>query len=117
MLSVAGLDKAKVQSLCSQAIKKEGPTAVCQIANELFPKGFSVGGTKKAIEALKEMAEKEGALQAMLPRMNSPMHTVWMNASAEPARPGCEPRKIVDLLQRQLTNPVLWEPSMTKLIK
>jgi len=144
MLSVAGLEKAKLTDLCKQAVKIEGSGAVCQIANELFPKGFSVGGTRKAIEWLKTAAEKEGALQAkvlktsgafhtplmqpaqdklsaaleeMLPRMKSPLHTVWMNASASPMRPGCEPKEIVELLQKQLTNPVLWEPSMVKLIQ
>merc|ERR1719491_1480877 len=144
MLSVAGLEKSVMQNLCKQAIKQEGKGAVCQIANELFPKGFSIGGTKKAIDWLKAAAEKEGALQAkvlktsgafhtplmqpaqdklsaaleeMLPRMKSPLHTIMMNASAEPMRPGCEPRQIVDLLQRQLTNPVLWQPSMEKVIK
>merc|ERR1712113_1237384 len=144
MLSVSGLEKEKVNDLCQQAIQKDGAGGVCQIANELFPKGFAIGGTRRAIEWLKQVAEKEGATQAkilktsgafhtplmqpaqdklsaafeeMLPRMNSPMHTVWVNASAEPMRPGCDPRQIVDLLQRQLTNPVLWEPSMTKLVK
>merc|ERR1719414_450541 len=144
MLSVAGLEKAALQDLCSQAIRHEGSGAVCQIANELFPKGFAVGGTRKAIEWLKTAAEKAGALQAkilkasgafhtplmqpaqdklsaaleeMLPRMKSPLHTVRMNASAMPVRPGCEPREIVDLLQKQLTKLVLWEPSMVKLIQ
>jgi len=144
MVSVTGLEKAALQEFCSQAITHEGSGAVCQIANELFAKGFAVGGTRKAIEWLKTAAEKAGALQAkilktsgafhtplmqpaqdklsaaleeMLPRMKSPLHTVWMNASAMPVRPGCEPREIVDLLQKQLTNPVLWEPSMVELIQ
>jgi len=144
MLSIAGLEKAKINELCQQAKQKDGSSGVCQIANELFPKGYAIGGTKKAIEWLKEAAEKEGALQAkilktsgafhtplmqpaqdklsaaleeMLPRMKSPVHTVWMNASASPMRPGCEPRDIVNLLQKQLTNPVLWEPTMVQLIK
>jgi len=144
MLSVAGLDKAKLEPLCKKCKEQEGPNGVCQIANELFPNGFSVGGTKKAIEALKLEAEKAGALQAKvlktsgafhtplmqpaqdklsaaleeaLPRMSSPKHTIWMNASAEPMHPGCKPEEIVALLKKQLTNPVLWEQSMKKVIK
>mmetsp|Transcript_11413 Transcript_11413/g.28348 ORF Transcript_11413/g.28348 Transcript_11413/m.28348 type:complete len:414 (+) Transcript_11413:96-1337(+) len=144
MLSVAGLEKAKLQPLCVKCAKEEGASGVCQIANELFPNGFSVGGTKKAIDALKAEAEKAGALQAKilktsgafhtplmkpaqdklaealeetLPRMKSPMHTVWMNASSEPLHPGCTPEEIVALLKKQLTNPVLWEQSMKKVIK
>merc|ERR1719189_385423 len=52
MLSVAGLDGEKLKPLCVQAKQKEGPDAVCQVANQLFPGGFSVGGTEKAILAL-----------------------------------------------------------------
>mmetsp|Transcript_26040 Transcript_26040/g.74559 ORF Transcript_26040/g.74559 Transcript_26040/m.74559 type:complete len:451 (+) Transcript_26040:6-1358(+) len=143
MLSVAGLEKAKLQPLCEKVLKDQGAGAICQIANELFPSGFAVGGTKKAIEALKPLVEAAGALQAkilktsgafhtplmqpaqdklaaaldeLLPKMKSPMHTVWMNASAEPMRPGCKPEEIVVLLKKQLTNPVLWEPSVRKII-
>merc|ERR1712151_12509 len=78
-------------------------------------------------ESLKVAAENAGALQARvlktsgalqetLPRMKSPMHTVWMNASSQPLHPGCKPEEIVALLKKQLTNPVLWEQSMKKVI-
>merc|ERR1719482_2154104 len=46
MLSVAGIEKAKLTELCQEAAKKEGGNAVCQIANELFPKGYSCAGTE-----------------------------------------------------------------------
>jgi len=145
MLSVAGLEKDKLEPLCQQAKKKEGPAAVCSIANSLFPAGYSVGGTEGAINELKALAEKAGALQAKvlktagafhtalmqpaqdklvaaleetLPRMKSPMHSVYMNASAKPVRPGCDPKEdILPLMKKQLTNPVLWEASVTKMIK
>jgi len=143
MLSVAGLEKDKLEPLCREAAKKEAG-GICQIANCLFPGGFSVGGTEEAINALKDLAEKAGALQAKvlktagafhtplmqpaqdkltaaleetLPNMKSPMHTVWMNASAQPVRPGCDPKDIVALLKKQLTNPVLWDDSVKAMIK
>eukprot|EP00933_Yihiella_yeosuensis_P005840 TRINITY_DN110431_c0_g1_i1.p1 TRINITY_DN110431_c0_g1~~TRINITY_DN110431_c0_g1_i1.p1 ORF type:complete len:435 (+),score=132.71 TRINITY_DN110431_c0_g1_i1:63-1307(+) len=143
MLSVAGLDKAKLEPLCKEAAAKEDG-GVCQIANCLFPAGFSVGGTEQSINALRDLAEKAGALQAKvlktggafhtslmqpaqdkltlaleetLPNMKPPMHTVWMNASAQPMRPGCDPKEIVALLKKQLTNPVLWEDSMKAVLK
>mmetsp|Transcript_97752 Transcript_97752/g.226662 ORF Transcript_97752/g.226662 Transcript_97752/m.226662 type:complete len:533 (-) Transcript_97752:110-1708(-) len=144
MLSVAGLEKPKLEALCKDAQKKEGGSAVCQIANELFPKGFSCAGTESSIIALKDMAEKAGALQAkilktsgafhtslmapakeklgaaldeMLPQMNPPRHTVYMNANAQPLKPGTPPREVVELLKKQLTTPVLWEPSVRAMIK
>merc|ERR1739845_57869 len=103
------------------AAKKEGPRAVCQIANELFPKGFSCAGTEQAINHLKELTEQEGALQAkvlktsggfhtslmepakdrlgrlldeMLPNMKPPQHTIYMKVPAEPLRPGTDPKVI-----------------------
>ena len=48
MLSVAGLDQKVLEQCCAEAEKKEGPGAVCRIANALFPKGFSCAGTEKA---------------------------------------------------------------------
>ncbi|CAE6952936.1 MCAT [Symbiodinium sp. CCMP2592] len=143
MLSVAGLERAKLDPLCREAASKEDG-GVCSVANCLFPQGFSIGGTEKAINMLKELAEKNGALQAKvlktagafhtslmqpaqdklsaaleetLPNMKPPMHTVWMNASAQPIRPGTDPKEIVALLKRQLTNPVLWDDSMKAILK
>eukprot|EP00439_Symbiodinium_sp_Y106_P069543 s510_g11.t6 len=144
MLSVAGFEKPKLSGLCEDARKQEGGQAVCQIANELFPKGFSCAGTEKAINILKELAEKNGALQAkvlktsggfhtslmepakqrlakaldeMLPGMQPLKKTVYMNATAEPLMPGTAPQAVVDLLKKQLTSPVLWEPSMQKMLE
>lgn len=144
MLSVAGLEKSKLDALCKEAAAKEGADGVCSVANCLFPSGFSVGGTEQAINTLKDLAEKNGALQAKvlktagafhtplmqpaqdrlsaaleetLPSMKPPLHTVWMNASAQPIRPGTDPKEIVVLLKRQLTNPVLWEDSVKAILR
>merc|ERR1712032_200342 len=139
-----GIEKAKLQDLCKEAMKDEGAGVVCQIANELFPKGFSCAGTEASILKLKDLAEKAGALQAkvlktigafhtslmdpakekisnaldeMLPNMKPPKATVYMNATGQPMRPGTNPKVIVDLMKKQLTSPVLWEPSVKAMIK
>merc|ERR1719510_1517923 len=145
MLSVAGMEKEKLMPLCEEAKKKEGPGAVCQISNYLFPNGISCGGTEVAINELKDLAEKAGALQAKilktagafhtplmqpaqdklaaaieecLPNMKTPMCTVWMNASAEPIRPGQDPANdIAPFMKKQLTNPVFWDKSVTEITK
>merc|ERR1712217_79736 len=144
MLSIAGLEKAIVQQLCEEAKKIEGGNAVCQISNELFPKGFSVAGTDASVSALKDLAEKAGALQAkilktqgafhtplmrpaaeelgrkldeMLPSMKPPRCTIYMNATGKPLKAGTNPSVIVDNLKKQLTSPVLWEPSVKAMIK
>merc|ERR1712176_73844 len=144
MLSVAGLDKPKLVEFCKKAAAEEGGSAVCQIANELFPKGYSCAGTEVAVHALKRMAEAGGALQCRLlktsggfhtslmapardqlskaldetlPRMSPPRHTVYMNTTAMPLQPGTDPTVIVDLLKEQMTSPVLWEGSMRAMLK
>lgn len=142
MLSVAGIEKEKLEKLCKEAAKKE-PNGVAVIANELFPKGFACAGTEKAINALKEAAEAAGALQAkvlktsgafhsslmapagdklakaldeVLPRMKSPQHIVYMNVTAQPLKVGADPKDILPLLKQQLTSPVLWEPLIKNMI-
>merc|ERR1719361_938002 len=144
MLSVAGLEEKTLKPLCEQAAAKEGDGGVCQIANYLFPNGCSVGGTEKAINALQPMAEKAGALQAkvlktggafhtplmqpaqdklsaaldeVLPNMKSPLHTIWMNASHDPVRPGQDPADLVVMMKKQLTSPVYWYQSVQDIIK
>lgn len=144
MLSVAGMDKPKLMDLCKQAAKKEGANAVCQIANELFPKGFACAGTEAAVHALKELVDDNGALQSKilktsgafhtslmapaketlgnaldeaLPNMKSPNVTVWMNVTAQPLEPGTDPKVIVELLKKQLVSPVLWDSSVKAMIK
>jgi len=144
-MSVAGLAEDELEAMCIDAAKKDSSKdACCKITGLLYPKGFVVGGTEKAILILKDAAEKEGALQAkvrktsgafhtplmqpaqdklaaaleeVLPKMKPPKHTVWMNASAEPMRPGCDPKVIADQLKRQLTNPVLWEQCVKRMME
>lgn len=144
MLSVAGLDRATLDKLCEESRKEEGPSATCQVANALFPNGFSLGGSEKAIEICKTKCETAGALQAkvlktggafhtqlmqpaqtklnealdkVVPRMTAPKITIYQNATAEPVEAGGSVATIVENLKKQLTSPVLWEPSVQKMIK
>merc|ERR1712187_348629 len=59
MLSVAGLEKPKLDPLVKECAKM-GADEVCQISNSLFPGGYSIGGTEKAINALKDKCEGGG---------------------------------------------------------
>jgi len=143
MLSVAGLDRATLDKLCDESKKEEGPKATCQVANALFPNGFSLGGTEKAINICQEKCEKAGALQAKVlktggafhtqlmepaqaklnealdatvERMSSPKIAIYQNATAELVPAGSSVATIVENLKMQLTSPVLWEPTMQKMI-
>jgi len=144
MLSVAGLEGDKLKALCAEALKEEGDGATCSVSNALFPNGYSCGGTEKAINILKDKAEKAGALQAkvlktggafhtalMQPaqtklnealeeakaKMSPPKFTIFMNATANAVPAGGSVDKIIENLKMQLTSSVLWEPSMQRVIK
>lgn len=144
MLSVAGLERDVLDKLCEESKKEEGAGSTCQVANALFPKGFSLGGSEKAINICKEKCEKAGALQAKvlktggafhtalmqpaqvklsealdatIDKMSPPKTTIYMNATSEPIVAGAPISGIVENLKKQLTNPVLWEPSCQKMIQ
>mmetsp|Transcript_35307 Transcript_35307/g.82435 ORF Transcript_35307/g.82435 Transcript_35307/m.82435 type:complete len:547 (+) Transcript_35307:93-1733(+) len=144
MLSVAGLERNVLEKCCKQVLSKAGPGACCQIANELFPGGFAVGGGEAEIAALNTLVTDAGALQAKvlktggafhtpfmapaaeklntklqetLPKMKPPSCAVYMNASASAVAPGADPARIVELLKKQLTSPVLWQASVERMLK
>mmetsp|Transcript_38370 Transcript_38370/g.83042 ORF Transcript_38370/g.83042 Transcript_38370/m.83042 type:complete len:525 (-) Transcript_38370:36-1610(-) len=143
MLSIAGLPEEKVNELCEATIAGK-PGEVCQIANYLFPKGFSVAGTKDAIHELKDKADEAGALQAKVLKTSGAFHTpvmagakqrllealnsvkdsmkppscqVYMNTTAEPIGPQTSVEEIVTLLGEQLVSPVRWDQSMQRAIQ
>merc|ERR1712232_838450 len=116
---------------------------VCQISNCLFQKGYTIGGTKAAVEECQVLAEKSKALQArlikasggfhtslmapakarleaklkeMLPKMKRPKCKVFMNVSAFPADMYTEPTKIAELLAQQLTTTVQWKSTIEAII-
>lgn len=143
MLSVAGLEQPKLEQLCKEAAAADNG-GVCQIANVLFPKGFSCAGTKAAVDDLKTRAEKAGALQARMLKTSGAFHTslmsgaqkkleaalaellpqmkpstcdVYVNVTAEKLPAGTPPEVFAKMLSQQLTNSVLWEPSVKAMIK
>jgi len=141
MLSVAGMEQEALEESCAE-FAKDGE--VCQIANILFPKGFSCAGTKKAMEKLKDAVMDRGAMQAkflktggafhtslmepareeleaklqeLLPRMQPPKVDIYMNVTGQRIKAGTPPKDIVPLLARQLVSVVQWEPSVRMMIR
>lgn len=143
MLSVAGLEEEKVNALCRDIVAGR-PGEVCQIANFLFPKGFSVAGTSASVLALEAKAMEAGALQAKVLKTSGAFHTpvmagakarllaeleqvkgsirparcqVYMNTTAQAIGPETPVEEIVRLLGEQLVSPVRWDASMRQAIK
>lgn len=145
MCSVAGLDRNTVERLCKEAkeLDTTSSTPVCQIANVLFPAGFTCGGTKPAIDKLCEIATKARALQARpiktgggfhtplmapaaeeltkaidatLPKMKPPRCAVYFNLTGKKMPPGSKPAEFVDYMKKQLTGEVLWEQTIRQMV-
>merc|ERR1712060_392106 len=57
------------------------------------------------------------ALDDLTSKMKPPRTTVYMNCTGAPVKPGTAPKEIVALMKKQLTSPVLWDPSVRGMIK
>eukprot|EP00931_Biecheleriopsis_adriatica_P038365 TRINITY_DN21987_c0_g1_i1.p1 TRINITY_DN21987_c0_g1~~TRINITY_DN21987_c0_g1_i1.p1 ORF type:complete len:858 (+),score=224.55 TRINITY_DN21987_c0_g1_i1:51-2624(+) len=142
MLSVAGLDQATLEKLCEES--RSGPKDVCQVANFLFPNGFSCSGSQAAVEKLHQKATAtSGCLQCRILATSGAFHTplmaparekllaalrqaevrmkpierdIYMNVHGKKLPAGTPPAEVLALLGDQLTGCVLWEPSMKAML-
>lgn len=147
MCSVAGKDRPSLERLCAQAraacADENGKEPVCQIANVLFPAGFTCAGEKAAVDKLCVLAVEAKALQArviktggafhtplmapaqdqlskaldsMLPRMTAPRCAVYFNKTGKKVQAGTPPGEFLDLIKQQLTSEVQWEQTIRQMI-
>jgi [acyl-carrier-protein] S-malonyltransferase len=144
MASVAGLDRQMLEKVCKEARdKKLEKDPVCQIANLLFPAGFTVAGTKATVEELCKLALKARALQAKVIKTGGAFHTplmapaqdeltkaidavadkmqpprcsIYFNVDAKKVPAGTDPSQFTALMKKQLTNEVMWDPTMKQMI-
>jgi [acyl-carrier-protein] S-malonyltransferase len=133
MLSLIGLDQAKVEELCDQARQGE----VLRVANYLCPNNYVTSGHRTACDRLAALAEPAGARAVPL-AVAGAFHTslmapaektmaevfaavpmggarlpVWSNVTA---RPHGSADEIRGLLARQMVEPVRWEQTMRNLL-
>merc|ERR1719498_703366 len=80
MLSIAGLEQDVVEKLCKECVSGND---TCQIANHLFPRGFSIAGTQGALEKLETKATEAGALQAKMLKTSGAFHTSIMSPARD----------------------------------
>jgi [acyl-carrier-protein] S-malonyltransferase len=135
MVSVLGMDRESLQKLVDEARGDD----VLQLANFLCPGNIVASGSKTACERLAASAEAAGAMKVIPLAVAGAFHTPLMQSAVErlsaalaeveikkpripvvsnvDARPHDDPAEIRALLQKQVVQPVLWEDSMTWLIK
>lgn len=134
MVSLVGLDRDKVEALCTQSAKGE----TLQIANLLCPGNIAISGTKAACARAGAAADAAGAMKVVPLAVAGAFHTSIMQpavaklaaalkdvplmgprvpvVSNVDARPHDDPEDIRALLPRQIVSPVLWEDSMRYLL-
>jgi [acyl-carrier-protein] S-malonyltransferase len=134
MVSVLGLDLAKVEELCAKA----RPAGLVEVANLLCPANIVVSGTRAACDEVERLAPAMGAMKTIRLAVAGAFHTelmkpadralqealaavqlrparvpVWSNVDAQPHT---KPEEIGPLLVKQVIQPVLWEKTMRNLL-
>jgi [acyl-carrier-protein] S-malonyltransferase len=134
MVSILGLERAKVEELCARARQGE----VLEIANLLCPGNIAISGTVGACERAAELAPQMGAMKAVPLAVAGAFHTQIMRPADQrlaealadvpmrkpripvisnvDARSHDDPEEIRQLLIQQVLHPVLWEESMRYLL-
>ena len=134
MVSIIGLEEQKVRELCSAAAEGE----VLIPANFNCPGQIVISGTANACKRAIELAPQFGASAAIALKVAGAFHSSLMADAAEKlseaiekvnfnapkipvianvdASPYQDAKSIKDKLIRQMTEPVLWEQSMRRLL-
>merc|ERR1712014_273179 len=72
----------EVEDMCEEVTGEHG--GLCKIGNRLFPCGFALSGTAKAIDAVKALAKERGAQKVSeLKGCNAGFHTELMKPAEE----------------------------------
>jgi len=135
MVSVIGLDEEKVNELCSEAAGDE----LLKPANFNCPGQIVISGDVGACQRAAHLAEKFGAMKAVVLKVAGAFHTEMMSPAAQAlgeALAGCSVADPTDVkvianivadyysdaadirsgLVRQLVEPLLWQKCMEKLL-
>lgn len=135
MCAVLSLSADKIQEACDE-VKELGR---CMIANYNAPGQIVIAGDKEAVERASEIVKEKGAKRAVMLNVSGPFHTsllapaakklnaellkldlkdmsipVVSNLTAEVVE---DKKQVVDILTKQVMNPVKWEQSVKKMIE
>eukprot|EP00929_Paragymnodinium_shiwhaense_P047138 TRINITY_DN23913_c0_g1_i1.p1 TRINITY_DN23913_c0_g1~~TRINITY_DN23913_c0_g1_i1.p1 ORF type:complete len:534 (+),score=115.37 TRINITY_DN23913_c0_g1_i1:58-1659(+) len=88
MLSVLGLSKQAVQTICEEATAStNGSGGLCCIVNDLYAEGFILSGTSGAVDAAKAIAKERGAQKVSeVKGCSAAFHTELMKPAEGPFR-------------------------------
>lgn len=135
MVSIIGLDEEKVARLCAEAREDE----ILEAVNFNCPGQIVVSGSKSACQRAEQLAEKYGAIKAVALEVAGAFHTEMMSSAADALAEAlqksgisdpCDTKIIANVnaryyqnsgeikkgLVNQLTNPILWQKCMERLL-
>jgi [acyl-carrier-protein] S-malonyltransferase len=134
MAALLGMEPASVDAVCAEAAQGE----VVSAANINSPGQIVIAGNAGAVERAVDLAKRRGARRAIMLNVSAPFHCALMKPAAdrlgidldaaeirEPAVPLVNnadaelvrsPDAIRDALKRQVTAPVRWAESMSRLL-
>lgn len=135
MCAVLSLAADKIQEACDEVAE----IGRCMIANYNAPGQIVIAGDKEAVEKAAELVKEKGAKRAVMLNVSGPFHTsllelaaiklneelnkidlkdmnipVITNLTAEVVE---DKSQVVDILTKQVMNPVKWEQSVKKMIE
>lgn len=135
MCAVLSLDAEKIQEACDE-VKEIGR---CMIANYNAPGQIVIAGDKEAVEKAAEIVKEKGAKRAVMLNVSGPFHTSLLKPAAEKLNTELnkielkdmnipvitnltaeiveDKSQVVDILTKQVMNPVKWEQSVKKMIE
>lgn len=135
MVSVLGLDRDVVQSVCDQA-RVDGE--VLQIANLLCKGNIVVSGGEKSCQAVEAVATEAGAMKCIQLSVAGAFHTSMMESAVEKLATALadtemseatlpvysnvdaavhqQPDEFRSLLVQQVCSPVMWQDSMERML-
>jgi len=135
MVSIIGLDEEKVDALCTEAAQGR----LLKPANYNCPGQIVISGNVDACNRAAQLAEKHGAMKAVVLQVAGAFHTEKMDPAAKDLKIALENANISDIqsvkvianinadyytdpgdirkgLERQLVEPILWQKCMEKLL-
>lgn len=135
MCAVLNLDAEKIQQACD-SVKEIGR---CMIANYNCPGQIVMAGDKAAVEKAAELVTEMGAKRAVMLNVSGPFHTSLLKPASDKLNAELKNIKIndfkvpvvtnltaevvegkeqvIDILTKQVMNPVKWEQSVRKMIE
>jgi [acyl-carrier-protein] S-malonyltransferase len=137
MSSILGLAVEPLQEICESV--SQGPASFVQLANLLCPGNIAISGHLDALERAEQAAVAAGAMKVVRLQVAGAFHTAIMQSAVAKlvdalagvefrdttvpvfsnvdAKPHTRADEIRSLLPLQVVSPVLWEKSLTELLR